>query len=192
MHGATVVIARGLAGPRRDADIIVSDRSELALAVQAADCVPLLVADRRAGAVAAAHAGWRGLAAKVPGETIAALAREFGSRASDLVAAIGPSIGPCCYEVGADVREAFRTAFPAGESTDWFAPGAPAGKWLFNTWASTRAQLEAAGVPADQIFEARLCTASHPEVFCSYRCDGPPAGRIAGAIRSRGGAPRRP
>lgn len=192
VHGAAVAVARGPMVALRDADIIVSDRSGLAIAVQAADCVPLLIADGRTGAVAAAHAGWRGLAANVPGEAIAALAREFGTRPADVAAAIGPSIGPCCYEVGADVRNAFTGAFPAGESTDWFGSGARAGAWLFDTWAAARGQLEASGVPGDQIYEARLCTAGDPEMFCSYRRDGPPAGRIAGAIRSRRAAPRRP
>jgi YfiH family protein len=185
VHGAAVVIADEGEGTQPVADIIISNRSDLALAVQAADCVPLLVADRRTGAVAAAHAGWRGLAVKVPGTTIAALARQFGSHPADLVAAIGPSIGPCCYEVGADVRDTFGEAFPAGESDDWFARGARPDKWFFDTWTSARAQLEAAGVPPDQVFEAGLCTASHPDVFCSYRRDGQVAGRIAGAIRSQ-------
>jgi hypothetical protein len=184
VHGTAVAVAGDVLGDR-DADIIISDRSDLAAAVQAADCVPLLVGDRRTGVVAAAHAGWRGLAAKVPANTIAALARQFGSRPADLLAAVGPSIGPCCYEVGGDVRNAFRQAFPAGESRDWFAAGAQPDRWYFNTWMSARAQLEAAGVPPDQIYDAALCTASHPAVFCSYRRDGQAAGRIAGAIRCR-------
>jgi YfiH family protein len=199
------VIAREATRDRPDADIIVSDRPGLALAVQAADCVPLLVADRRTGAVAAAHAGWRGMAAGVPTAAVAALVRELDSRASDLVAAIGPSIGACCYEVGSEVRDAFRASFPGGEWTPWFLqrpmtssdnPSMPRvarvkrpDRWFFDAWTSTRAQLERAGVPADQIFGAELCTASHPDAFCSYRRDGAPAGRLAGAIMA--GLPRR-
>jgi YfiH family protein len=144
----------------------------------------LLIADKRTGAVAAAHAGWRGLAAQVPIETVTALTRAFGSRAEDLLAAVGPAIGPCCYEVGDDVREAMARVF-AGRDTSWFTAGRSSGKWMFDTWASARAQLEAAGLPPNQVFEAGLCTASHPEAFCSYRRDGPPAGRIAAAIRPR-------
>jgi YfiH family protein len=184
VHGAAVAIARN-AGRKPDADVIITDRSDLGLAVQTADCVPLLIGDRRTGAVAAAHAGWRGLAARVPGAAVKALAREFGSDAADLTAAIGPSIGACCYEIGIDVRDSFRAAFSTGQWEAWFRAGQRADKWLFDMWASTRAQLEEAGLPPDQIFVAGLCTASHPDVFCSYRRDGSPAGRMAGAIRSR-------
>jgi YfiH family protein len=184
VHGATVVVAGQEPGPLPGADIVVSNRRDLALAVQSADCVPLLVADRRTGAVAAAHAGWRGLAARVPGECVNAMNRVYGSRSDDLLAAIGPAIGRCCYEVGDDVREAMVRAFGGREASSWFTDGRASGKWMFDTWASARTQLEAAGIPADQVFAVGLCTTSHPEAFCSYRRDGPPAGRIAAAIRS--------
>jgi purine-nucleoside/S-methyl-5'-thioadenosine phosphorylase / adenosine deaminase len=203
VHGAEVVVLRR--GEARDpdrvpADVIVSDDPSLALAIQTADCVPLLIADRRTGAVAAAHAGWRGLSARVPEVAVNALARDFGSRPSDLVAAVGPSIAACCYEVGADVREAFtRAGFAASELDRWFSsaprpstgnqsmPGLPhvprANHWFFDGWAAARHQLDEAGVPAHQIHIAELCTASHPEILCSYRRDGKAAGRIAGVIR---------
>ena len=184
VHGATVVVAGDEPGRLPDADIIVSNRTDLAVAVQAADCVPLLVVDRRTGAVAAAHAGWRGLAAGVPGETVNALTRAYGSRTDDLLAAIGPAIGQCCYEVGEDVREAMVRAFGGHEASSWFADGRAGRKWMFDTWASARWQLQAAGIPPAQIFSTELCTASHPVAFCSYRRDGSQAGRIAAAIRS--------
>ena len=115
VHGADVLVRR--AGERDDgdakdtaADIIVTDDSSVALAIQTADCVPILIVDRRTGAVAAAHAGWRGLAAGVPRIAVDTLVRELGSRPADLIAAAGPSIGACCYEVGSDVRERFAEA----------------------------------------------------------------------------------
>jgi YfiH family protein len=184
VHGATVVEAGLEPGRLPEADVIVTNRPDLAVAVQAADCVPLLIVDRSTGAVAAAHAGWRGLAAKVPGETVRALTARFGSRPEDLVAAIGPAIGPCCYEVGDDVREALIRAV-GDDASHWFTAGRAIGKWMFDIWASARAQLEMAAVPRGQVFAAGLCTASHPETFCSYRRDGPPAGRIAASIRPR-------
>ncbi len=208
VHGTMVVVARqaGVEGPgdAADADIIISGNPDLALAVQAADCVPILIADRRTGAVAAAHAGWRGLSVRVPAAAVAALGREFGSQRKDLVAAIGPAIGACCYEVGADVLQRFaRTGFTGDQIGRWFLsrpapsarnatvlPVAPRNSdpgeahWYFDAWASAREQLEAVGIPAGQIFVAELCTASHPEWLCSYRRDGSPAGRMAGAIRS--------
>ncbi len=211
VHGAAVAIHRAgstrpAAPPADDRDIIVSDDPDLALAIQTADCVPLLVADTRTRAVAAAHAGWRGLADRVPRVAVEALARAFGSRPSDLVVAAGPSIGVCCYEVGEDVRARFAAAgFSASEIARWFSsdprpslgnpsmaglPCAPrAGHWFFDGWTAARDQLEGAGVPADAIHLAALCTASHAGALCSYRRDGAPAGRMAAAIRC---APRRP
>lgn len=204
VHGVDVLVRRvgaPAAPDRPDADIIISNDASVAIAIQAADCVPLLVADRRSGVVAAAHAGWRGLAANVPETTVDALVREFGSRPQDLFVALGPSVGPCCYEVGADVRERLQSAGTAeGLMTRWFharpepsarnpsmagLPPVRAGHWYFDLWSAARDRLEAAGVPSDQIHTAELCTASHPHVLCSYRRDGRGAGRMAGAIRAR-------
>jgi len=193
VHGANVVVRRRTAAGRRawsalpDADIIVSDDPSAALAVQTADCVPLLIADARTGAVAAAHAGWRGLAGGVPGAAVRALADAFGSRAADLVAAIGPSISAQNYEVDGAVRGAFAAARHGDASIrEWFLDGKRAAHWQFDGWASARDQLASAGVPFDQIYSAGICTAAHPELLCSYRRDGRPAGRIAAVIRGRG------
>jgi YfiH family protein len=190
VHGASFVVRRrGDARPPGDealphADIIISDDPSLALAIQTADCVPLLMADRATGAIAAAHAGWRGLAAHVPAVAVGALRDRFGSRAADLIVAIGPSIGAARYEVGADVRDGFERAGFSGEQlARWFLPGTRAGHWQFDGWASAREQLQDVGVPADQIHASDLCTSSHPDL-CSYRRDGKQAGRIAAAIRS--------
>jgi YfiH family protein len=195
VHGASVAVRRA-GEPQRDADtlpqadVIVSDNPALALAIQTADCVPLLIADRRTGVVAAAHAGWRGMAGRVPEVAVQALAREFGSRPGDLVAAVGPSISASRYEVGADVRERFGDAgFPASQLEQWFADADRPEHWYFDGWAAARDQLHAAGVPADQIHVAELCTASHPELLCSYRRDGKSSGRMAGAIRARAREP---
>jgi len=203
VHGAALVIRRAGDPPLAalpEADIIVSHDPTVAIAIQAADCVPILIADRRTGAVAAAHAGWRGLAAGVPRITVEALARQFGSRPGDLVAAAGPSIGACCYEVGPEVRHGFDEAgWPESATRGWFftrpqpTPGNPSmaglraerrpGHWYFDSGRAAGDQLESAGVPRDQILVAGLCTASHAGALCSYRRDGAGAGRIAGAIR---------
>jgi hypothetical protein len=190
VHGAAVVVCRegegafDAARTRADADIIVSNDSSLALAIQTADCVPLLIADARTGTVAAAHAGWRGLAARVPSVTVEAMAREFGSRPEDLVAVIGPSISAERYEVGADVRARFVAGgFSARQIERWFLRGDRPDHWYFDGWQSARDQLDAAGVRPADVHVAGLCTASHSEILCSYRRDGKKAGRIAGAIR---------
>jgi len=190
VHGASAVIRR--TGELRDvnhlpdADIVLSNDPSLALAIQIADCVPLLVADRRTGVVAAAHAGWRGLAARAPQETIEMLGHVFDSRPSELVAAIGPSISAARYEVDRDVRERFEQAdFSNEQLARWFVEGTRPDHWQFDGWQAARDQLESAGVPADRIFNAELCTASHPDVLCSYRRDWKDAGRMAAVIRAR-------
>jgi YfiH family protein len=204
VHGTPVVVAGARDSGSRElplGDVIVARDPDVVIAIQAADCVPLLIVDRRTGAVAAAHAGWRGLAANVPRVSVEAMAREFGSRPEDLIAAGGPSVGPCCYEVGADVRRHFEVAGVSGGALErWFRarpqptplnPSMPGlGPWpraehsFFDPWTAVREELEASGVPALQIHLAELCTASHPSVLPSYRRDGRQAGRIAAAIRS--------
>jgi YfiH family protein len=189
VHGnQAVVIRRGEDGWRRssvpsEADILLSDDPGIALAVQVADCVPLLFADRRTGAVAAAHAGWRGTAANVAATTVAALGREFGSRPGDLVVAHGPSIGACCYVVGEELIESFRRAGCGDQVDRWFLKDVE-GDLRLDLWAANRDQLAAAGVPPANVHQSRLCTASHPALFASYRRDGPGTGRLAGVIRA--------
>jgi YfiH family protein len=206
VHGVEVSIGRSGDGERSQADILLARDEALAVAVRVADCVPLLVADVRTGAVAAVHAGWRGLAARAPVVAVRALAGEFGSRPGDLMAAFGPSIGACCYEVGSEVKQRFAASgVPSAALDRWFferpiasranprLPGLPRegreGRSYFDGWAAVRDQLADAGVQPARIFGPDLCTASHPGAFCSFRRDGPGAGRMAAAIRS---AVRRP
>jgi YfiH family protein len=194
VHGATVVTRRaGSPSPQRpasrrpDADIIVSDDATLALAIQTADCVSLLFADPRSGAIAAAHAGWRGLAAGVPGVAVDALRREFGSDPAEVLVAAGPSISASRYEVGMDVRDRFAAGgFRDQDRARWFRPAGRPDHWYFDGWQATRDQLVEAGVRPDHLHMADMCTASWPGAFCSYRRDGSPAGRLAAVIRSGG------
>jgi YfiH family protein len=186
--------------PPGDADIVMSGDRRVAVAVQTADCVPVLLVDTRTGAVAAVHAGWRGLVQRAPVTAVEAMETEFGTRASKLVVAVGGAIGPCCYEVGPEVADRFAAAgFPEWERERWFSPeprvsdvnpsmpgvrrGSRDGHSFLDLWTLTYDQLRAAGVREDRIFVARLCTASHPDVFCSYRRDGVHAGRMAAVIR---------
>ena len=191
VHGADVVVIRSLGESRPQADIMVSADPAIALAVRAADCVPVLIADPESGAVAAVHAGWRGTAAGAASAGVAALAREFAARSSDLIAALGPSIGPCCYEVGSDLVDAFAAAGHARYLVDrWFLsppirPGASdRPKLRLDTWAANRDQLILAGLDEENVHTCGLCTASHIELFPSYRVEGEKAGRIAGVIRA--------
>jgi YfiH family protein len=169
---------------RPPADALVSDAPDVVLAVRAADCVPLLIADARSGATAAVHAGWRGTAARVAVAAIDAMQSEFGSRPADLVAAIGPAIGPCCYEVGSDVVDAFAAAGHERYLVDrWFI--APRDrKMRLDVAGANRDLLILAGVREENIHASELCTAMHLDVLTSYRAEKEAAGRIAGAIRA--------
>ncbi len=172
---------------RPRADIVMTNDPSLAVAVQVADCVPLLLADPVSGAVAAVHAGWRGTAAGVVGRAVRAMASHFGTRPADLSAAIGPSIGPCCYQVGGDVIEAFRAAgFPERQVGEWFrAEAGMTGKYRLDVPKANIDQLRDAGLESANIAACGLCTACHPSLFHSYRRDGAGTGRLAGVIRPR-------
>jgi YfiH family protein len=187
VHGNAVrIVKRGVvpedaAELRPDGDAIVSNQAGLALAVMVADCVPILVADRKSGAAAAIHAGWRGTCARVVTAAIAAMQREFGSDPADLAAAIGPSVGPDDYEVGDSLIDAFLAAGHSRSDVDrWFIRSAS--KLRLNLWSANVHQLLVAGVPAGGISLCGLSTVSHPELFDSYRVAGERAGRMAGLI----------
>ncbi|MBI1874928.1 MAG: peptidoglycan editing factor PgeF [Acidobacteria bacterium] len=168
---------------RPEADAMIATRTDVALAVQMADCVPVLMADCQRRAVAAVHAGWRGAAAAIVESVVHRLRSEQRVDPANLVAAVGPSIGPCCYEVGQAVRERFHARL--GEAVDrWFVPGSRgSSRPHLDLWNATRDQLISAGIPAEQIFVAALCTACHLDIFHSYRKEGDRTGRMVGVIR---------
>jgi polyphenol oxidase len=164
-----------------EADIAVTDDPSLALSVRAADCVPILLADRRNGAVAAIHAGWKGTAAGAAIVAVQSLMARYLTNPENVIAAVGPSIGPCCYEVGPDLAQHFSSH---EEAPTWFSSASPGAPPRLDLWRATRDQLARAGVPSKQIHVCALCTFDHPALFHSYRRDGRNAGRLVAAIRS--------
>jgi YfiH family protein len=182
VHGASIHDTSVGATTLPEADIAFSARPDRAIAVQVADCVPLLIADDAGAVAAAAHAGWRGTAADVAGMSVRELGTRHSVAAGRLRAAIGPSIGPCCYEVGAELCEAFQNAgWTATDIGAWFVERD--GRLFLDLWRVNADQLERAGVPAGHIHSSRLCTACHAEWFFSYRRDGAGTGRLAAYIR---------
>jgi YfiH family protein len=191
VHGHDVIVIRD-GEPfveRPKADAMVSNASDTAVVVRAADCVPLLMADRRTGAVAAVHAGWRGTAAGVAVAAVEALMREFGAAPGDLIVAIGPCIGPCHYEVGPELVDAFAAAGHPRHLVDrWFpAPPPRRGerelpKLRLDVAGANRDQLILAGVNEADIHMSGLCTAEHLDVLTSYRAEKEQAVRLGAAI----------
>lgn len=187
VHGAAVADASSGSArpwPRPEADILISDDTDAAIGVRVADCVPILLAEETGRAVAAIHAGWRGLVQRAPIAGVDALRARYGVRPERLIAALGPAIGQCCYEVGAEVRQAFvQAGHHASLVEEWFRPGST-GKFNLDTVRVAREQLEGTGIPSSRIHEAGLCTKCHAGQFHSYRAAGKSAGRMAGVIRA--------
>jgi purine-nucleoside/S-methyl-5'-thioadenosine phosphorylase / adenosine deaminase len=167
------------AGLMGTGDALFTRRRMRPLAVFTADCVPLIVVDPERPALGVAHAGWRGTVRGIAGRLVAALVEQTGARVDRIRAAIGPSIGPCCYEVDKPVVGPLQVAFPAAWER-WVRPGAPTrpGRWWLDLWAANAEQLTAAGVPPGAILSPRLCTGCRPDLFFSYRKEGL-AGRLA-------------
>ena len=165
VHGAGLVVATR-AGSLGRADVLVTERPGLPLAIFTADCLPIVVYDRPNRRLAMAHAGWRGTVEAAARVAVNALV-EAGGRPERFLAAIGPSIGPCCYEVDAPVVDRLEAAFP-GAWRAWVTATCP-GKWMLDLWKANEDQLKEAGVSDAQIDNPKLCTACRADLFFSYR-----------------------
>lgn len=156
-----------------DADAACAHEAGLACIVMTADCLPVLFCDRAGTRVAAAHAGWRGLHAGVLEKSIDAM----GCEPAEILAWLGPAIGPTAFEVGGEVRDAFLAE--QAEAVAAFVPSPNEGKWLADIYRLARLRLARAGVTA--IYGGECCTFSDSERFYSYRRDGQ-TGRMASII----------
>jgi YfiH family protein len=172
VHGNAVTLVEPGTEPRPRCDVLITRSPRRTLMLRYADCTPVLLVDPKQRAVAAVHAGWRGSAVRAAGAAVQALQAAFGTNPSDLVAGIGPAIGPCCYQVGRDVVDAFqdRPALLAHGKLD--------------LWEANRLALVEAGVPAEHIEVAGLCTQCQADRFFSHRANGgQPAGRFAAVLK---------
>jgi YfiH family protein len=174
VHGADVRLVKNLAEakPAEDArgdtiycDAIVSNTRGVLAGVKTADCVPILIGDPATSAFAAVHAGWRGTLAQVAVKALNRMMTEYGTTPEDVRVAIGPAAGACCYEVGTDVIDAFSSAF---SDQDLFTATRESHACI-DLWKSNREQLRAAGVAAERMNIAPLCTMCHTDLFFSYR-----------------------
>jgi YfiH family protein len=146
-----------------------------------ADCVPILFYDPVRGAVGLAHAGWRGTVACIARATVRRMVEAFGCRPADIRAGIGASIGPCCYEVGDEVVEAARAAFPNARHLLRRQDG---GRWHFDLWAANCHQLALEGVKEIEV--SGFCTACRTNEWFSHRAEEGRTGRLGAVIGLRG------
>jgi len=188
-------------------DALVTSAREVPLLLRFADCVPVLLFDPQQKVIGLAHAGWRGTVARIAQATVEVMVEALGSRPSDLIAAIGPAIGPCCYEIGPDVAAAVRYAF--GTDTGLLGPPAKlmegwpiqseraiqsvahslqetkhAPPLHFDLWGANELLLRQAGV--EQIEVAGICTCCHSEQFFSYRAERGKTGHHGALLSIRG------
>jgi hypothetical protein len=156
------------------ADGIITDAHDVPLVMRFADCVPVLLYDPVKRAIGLAHAGWRGTVAGIGPATVQAMVDTYGSRPADIVAGVGPSIGPCCYEVGPEVVAQVRETF--GTTRGLVEPETEAHGPHLDLWEANRRALEKAGVQRIEL--SGLCTACHTHEFFSHRAEAGRTGRF--------------
>ena len=185
VHGVAVAVAKQGRAEPAEADAIVSTDATCPVGVVTADCVPVLAASADGSAVVAIHAGWRGLAAGIVGQGLDAL-RHVARVESDLVAVIGPHIGPCCYEVDEPVLGPLRSRFGSSVEVATRRVGQlRPGHWMLDLGHLVAVDLERAGVPARSYGRFQdSCTFCNPE-FHSHRRDGARAGRLLHYVQSK-------
>ena len=180
VHSADVVCARA---PRpmdeslRQADIILTDRPEVSLFMRFADCVPIFVYDPHKAVIGVAHAGWMGTLRDVAGVTVNTMHKQYGSNPADIIACIGPSIGPDHYEIGADVILQVMQKF--GDESEQVLKSNN-GKIHFDLWKTNKILLERAGVGKIEV--AGICTACHTDDWFSHRAEKGRTGRFGALI----------
>lgn len=180
VHSADAVCAdapRKMDEPYQKADIILTDKPEVTLFMRFADCVPILVHDPKRKVIGISHAGWLGTVRDVAGATVNAMRERYGSDPSDVIACIGPSIGPDHYEVGKDVIEQVRQTF--GDDAGLVLP-LHGERTHFDLWKANQHLLKRAGVR--QVELAGICTACHTEDWYSHRAEKGKTGRFGALI----------
>jgi len=163
--------------PLGQGDAVITNLSQVPISILVADCLPILFYDQIHKAIGLAHAGWRGTVAQIAVKTLKMMTETYETNPADVKVVLGPAIGPCCYEVGLDVREKFDSFSYAGEILE------QSGKshWKLNIPEANARQLLEAGVTEDHLIRSNLCTVNHIDLFYSHRADADseqPTGRF--------------
>lgn len=187
VHGTDIhIVTCGEVGQRTasddmviaDTDALVTAETGIPLMLFFADCVPVLLFDPIRRVVAVSHAGWKGTVGKIAQKTILAMQDHFGTQPKDCMAAIGPSIGPCCYEVDQLVIKALQADFPW-----WEKVVVPRGdRWMLDLWQANCLQLEEIGLDPGKIAISGICTQCNSALFYSHRADQGITGRMGAVI----------
>ena len=206
VHSDIIHCITSFSGEALSGDGLLTATPGLLLAVQTADCLPVILVDPRNRAVGVFHAGWRGTLKRIIEKGVGEMQRWFSSRPPDLKAAIGPGIRGCCYEVGEEVREKFESQFPYAASLfrevkesdpvrekypllflSVRPPGhnAPLTKIFLDLVEANRQQLLATGISAKNIEATSLCTSCRTDLLFSYRAEKDKTGRLMGAVGIR-------
>ncbi len=177
VHSDQCVVVNGDGGCAGEGDALITARPGVLLSVRTADCLPILIADPKRRLVAAIHAGWRGSAVNLSGKVVGRLRTGFGADPADLLVAVGPGIGVCCYTVGAEVAGLLAEYVPELKGCS--------GPIHIDLAEVNRRQLLAAGVAADKLLSGAPCTGCRPELFYSYRRERRHGGRMTSVIGIR-------
>ena len=161
-------------------DAMVTNVPNTCLMILVADCVPILFHDSSKGAIGVAHAGWRGTLKLIAKKTVRALQEHFGCLPQDIAVGIGPSIGPCCYEVGGEVVDEIEQVGTSGP--DYITNRSQDGRRHFDLWGANLTQLVETGIPEENIETSRICTLHHPTSLFSYRHAKGETGRFGAGI----------
>jgi len=179
IHGDRVIVADGLTDPSSlhspiQCDAVITASKFVAIGIKTADCVPILLADRVRRVIGAVHAGWRGTSLNIVAKSIQVMAERFSSRPEDILAAIGPAVGPCCYQVDEKVFSSSKG------DRDWesaFQRCAQDGRWMLDLPLANRMQMLSMGLPPENISCPGICTSCRTDLFFSHRAEKEGTGR---------------
>ena len=178
-NGTNVAIVNSADDIFPDTDSLITNKKDIHIGIKTADCVPILLFDPEKKVIAAIHSGWNGTVKKISKKTIELMIEEFQVDPENLIAGIGPSIGPAVYEIGPDVIDLVKNSFPTNRVLNYLDNS---DKALFDLWEANKIVLIDCGVLAKNIEIAEMCTYSNPELFYSARRNGTKTGRLATGI----------